>query len=366
MNYYIGLLSGTSVDGIDAAVISFDENYIELVCSHEQKFSGKLKSNLQSIIKSQSVSLKQLSDTDAKLADEFSLAVNTLLEKANLSKKDIIAIGSHGQTIYHQPDGNLRNTIQIGSPHRLAAQTGITVVNNFRNFDMALGGQGAPLAPLIHQKLFTQNNKNTAVINLGGIANISFIGTSYKQPIGYDIGPANCLIDEWNFIHQKTEFDENGLWAKNGQVNKTLLEKMLNDNYFQQPYPKSTGREYFNLNWLKGFEGEFNKTSAGDIQTTLTHLVAASIAKSIQQQPHTIDSIVIMGGGANNGYMQELIEQYSNIPTSTSQQYGYDPDWVEAILFAYLAYKRINNQKLNLSSFTGSSKALLVGDIIHK
>lgn len=362
MNYYIGLLSGTSVDGIDAAIISIDENHLKLVCTHEQHFSKSLKKNLLTIIKTQSVSLKQLSDTDAKLADEFSQAVIKLLEKANLSPSDITAIGSHGQTIFHQPDGSLSNTIQIGSPHRLAASTGITVVSNFRNLDMAYGGQGAPLAPIIHQKLLNKAGVNTAVINLGGITNISFIGDNYKHPIGFDIGPANCLIDEWIWTNQQKDFDKNGNWARKGTVNKILLAQMLNDVYFQQPFPKSTGREYFNLDWVKHFKEEFFTTSANDIQTTLTHLVAASIASVIQQ--HSIDFIITMGGGAKNTYMQELIEQYCKIPTSTSEKYGYDPDWVEAILFAYLAYKRINKQALDLSSFTGSPKPMLVGDII--
>jgi anhydro-N-acetylmuramic acid kinase len=365
LNYYIGLLSGTSVDGIDAALVAIDNNSIRLIGTYEQGFSQEMQSTLQTIIKSQEINLRLLSDIDAKLADEFSYAVENLLLKTKITKQDVIAIGSHGQTIFHQPLGDYKNTLQIGSPHRLAAKTGLTVIANFRNLDMAYGGQGAPLAPLIHSKLFIENNKNTAVINLGGITNISFIGKDYKQLIGYDIGPANCLIDEWTSIHLQKPYDKNGTWARQGLLNKILLNEMLNDDYFKLPYPKSTGREYFNLNWLKNFKEEINTTSENDIQTTLTHLIAASISQSIKQQNHSIEQIIVMGGGAKNSFIKELISEYTKIPTVSSNSYGFDPQWIEAILFAYMAYKRINHQKLDLSSFTGSTQAILVGDIIE-
>jgi anhydro-N-acetylmuramic acid kinase len=359
------LLSGTSVDGIDAALVAIDNNSIELVGTYEQGFSHEMQSTLQTIIKSQEVNLRLLSDSDAKLADEFSYAVESLLLKTKISKQNVIAIGSHGQTIFHQPLGDYKNTLQIGSPHRLAAKTGLTVITNFRNLDMAYGGQGAPLAPLIHNKLFLEDSKNIAVINLGGITNISFIGKDYKQPIGFDIGPANCLIDEWISIHQKKPYDDKGCWAKQGLLNKNLLSEMLNDEYFNQAYPKSTGREYFNLNWLKNFKDEIKKTSENDIQTTLTHLIAVTVSQSIKEQKHIIDKIIIMGGGAKNTFLIELISEYTNIPTDSSDSYGFDPLWIEAMLFAYMAYKRINLDGIDLSSFTGSSQAILVGDIIR-
>ncbi|MBL4772207.1 MAG: anhydro-N-acetylmuramic acid kinase [Alcanivoracaceae bacterium] len=362
--YYIGLLSGTSVDGIDAAIVAIDENNIKLLCTHEQAFSSQLKAALQNIIKYQKVTLQQLSDTDSLLAFEFSQAVDILIKKSAVSKDEIMAIGSHGQTIFHQPDGNHRNTLQIGSAHILAANTDITVVSNFRNIDMAYGGQGAPLAPLIHQQLFTNKDKNTAVINLGGIANISFIGTDYKQPVGYDTGPANCLLDEWINIHQHKEFDKDGAWAQKGTLNPQLLKQMLKDDYFHKLAPKSTGREYFNYKWYDNFRELFKSTCAVDIQTTLTHLVASSISDAIEKEPHKIDNVILVGGGAKNGFLQSLIKKYSHIDTVSSCAYDYHPDWVEAILFAYLAYKRIYNQKLNLSSFTGSTSEILAGDII--
>ena len=365
MKYYIGLLSGTSVDGIDAALVSINKTTIKLIATYQQTFSDELQSTLQTIIKSQEVSLKVLADTDAKLADEFSFAVENLIHNSNISKQNIVAIGSHGQTVFHQPLGEYKNTLQIGSLHRLAAQTGLIVIGNFRNIDMAYGGQGAPLAPIIHAKLFEQSDNNLAIINLGGIANISFIGKDYKHPIGFDVGPANCLIDEWISIHKEKPYDENGDWARQGQLNAVLLAKMLKDDYFKLPYPKSTGREYFNLNWLETFNDESKNLSAIDVQTTLSHLTAASIAQTINQQKTVIDTIIIMGGGAENSYINDLIAEYANIPTYSSKHYGYEPEWIEAILFAYLAYKRFNQEKLVLSSFTGSSQAILVGDIIN-
>lgn len=365
MNYYIGLLSGTSVDGIDAALISIDQHHIKVLETHAQAFSHELSRNLKKIISDQTISLSQLSDNDSLLAFEFSQAVDILINKSKIDKKDITAIGSHGQTIYHQPNGNHHNTWQIGSPHMIAANTGIKVVSHFRNMDMAYGGQGAPLAPLIHKKLFAKNHSNTAVINLGGIANISFVGRNYQHPIGYDTGPANCLMDEWINIHQQKPYDENGQWAKQGQVNHELLNQMLADPYFQKPYPKSTGREYFNHRWYDNFIEEFKKTSAVDIQATLSHLTANSIAQSIESQPHELNEIILMGGGAKNTHLKELIEKASKIKVNTSDHYGFDADWIEAILFAYLAYQRINENPVNLGSFTGASQAVLAGDIVH-
>ena len=238
MKLFIGLLSGTSVDGIDAAIVGVEKNATKLIASHHQAFSDKLKKDLQNIIKSQQLSLQQLADTDSLLAFEFAQAVEILIKKSNLKKQQITAIGSHGQTIYHQPNGNHKNTIQIGSAHKIAAYSGITVVANFRNLDMAYDGQGAPLAPIIHQHLFKDKNKNSAIINLGGIANISLIGKDYSSPIGYDTGPANCLMDEWISIHKQQTYDDRGLWASQGKLNTTLLKQMLADDYFQKPVPR--------------------------------------------------------------------------------------------------------------------------------
>jgi len=361
LKYYIGLLSGTSVDGIDAALVAIDNGTIQLVNTHDQDFSKTLGKDLQSIIQSQSTNLKQLSETDNLLALEFSQAVNKLIEKSQINRKDIIAIGSHGQTIFHQPDGKYKNTMQIGSAHIIAANTKLKVVSNFRNLDVAYGGQGAPLAPLIHQKLFYQDNKNTAVINLGGIANISFIGVDFPQPIGFDTGPANCLMDQWINKFKQLPFDDNGYWAKKGQLSKELLNNMLSDEYFTKPFPKSTGREYFNLNWIESYIEKTPDFTEINIQTTLTHLTAISVCNAINNMPQSIDSIILMGGGAKNKYLNCLIQDYSTIPTVIAD----DADWIEAILFAYLAYKRLNNEKIDLSAFTGSTHPILVGDIVE-
>lgn len=364
MSYYIGLLSGTSVDAIDATLVDINQDKINVVASIEKTFTPEIKSKTQELIKSQSIDLKSFSKLDCQLALEFSKAVLILLDKTNINPSQIKAIGSHGQTIYHQPEGNYKNTIQIGNPHQIAAQTGIDVISNFRNMDIALDGQGAPLAPIIHEKLFKDENKNIAIINLGGIANISFIGRNYSRIKGFDTGPANCLIDEWISIHQHKDYDENGQWAKSGRLNKTLLEQMMADEYFNKPSPKSTGREYFNIHWFDQFKQQFKVTSAVDIQTTLTHLIAASIADSIKKESQVIDEIIVMGGGSKNKYLLSLIQQYSNIKTLTSNSYNFNCDSIEGILFAYLAYLRLNNISIDLASITGSRKQLLVGDLI--
>jgi anhydro-N-acetylmuramic acid kinase len=361
LSYYIGLLSGTSVDGIDAAIVSINEKDIELIETLEKPFSADLKKQLQALIQTQQTTLANYANCDHQIAIEFSVAVNELIEKSTLDARDIVAIGSHGQTIYHQPNevgDNKRNTLQIGSAHIIAATTGIPVVSNFRNIDMAFHGQGAPLAPIIHQKLFNHDNQNIAVLNLGGIANITYLGRDYAQIIGYDTGPANCLMDEWITIHQQKPFDKDGSWAKQGKVNEELLKQMLSDDYFQQSAPKSTGREYFNFKWYDNFVEQFRKTSADDIQTTLGHLTAKSIAQAL---PQNIDKIILMGGGAHNDFLVHLIKHYTAVKTAIAQ----NPNWIEAMLFAYLAHLRLNNIPINLGSITGSFQPILVGDIVE-
>ncbi len=365
MSYYIGLLSGTSVDGIDAAIVKIATGEITLIATHEQSFSADLKHQVQSLIKTQQTTLANYANCDILLAEEFSAAVNALVAKSNLKAKDIVAIGSHGQTIYHQPNSdsqNKRTTIQIGSPHNIAAKTGIDVVANFRQMDMALDGQGAPLAPTLHEKLYNKNQQNRAVVNLGGIANISFFGKDFPQVIGFDTGPANCLLDEWINIHQNKSYDKDGDWAQQGKLNKALLEQMLSDDYFQKLAPKSTGREYFNQKWLENFTEQLKTTSSVDVQNTLTHLTAKSIANEISKQSATIDKIIVMGGGAYNAYLVQLIGKYTRVQVEVAK----NANWIEAILFAYLAERRINQQQLDLFSITGSEVPLLLGDIIKK
>jgi len=365
LSYYIGLLSGTSVDGIDAALVQITEDEITVVAIHEQAFSAELKQQIQDLIKTGQTTLTNYANCDVKLAEEFSTAVKVLLVKSNFKAEDVVAIGSHGQTIYHQPNSESQDkctTIQIGSPHTIVAKTGIDVVTNFRLMDMALKGQGAPLAPILHKKLYLQKQQNRAVINLGGIANVSFLGKDFPQVVGYDTGPANCLLDEWISIHQNKTYDKNGVWAQQGKLNKELLQAMLSDDYFQKSAPKSTGREYFNRQWIENFKTQLKATSAIDIQTTLTHLTAQSIALEIKKQPVTIDKIILMGGGAFNAYLVDLIQDYSQ----TRVEIAKNANWIEAILFAFLADCRIKNKRLDLSSITGSQEPLLLGDIIKK
>jgi len=360
LKYYIGLLSGTSIDGIDAAIVGFGKNKIKLIETHSKVFSHELSQQLLNIINSQSTTLTDMANIDYQLAYEFSNAVLELLVKAKMDAREIKAIGSHGQTVYHQPneddDKLKKNTIQLGSSHIIAAMTQIDVVSNFRNLDMAYAGQGAPLAPIIHQKLYAKKNDNIAVLNLGGIANISFIGKDYKKIIGFDTGPANCLLDEWICFHKQCKYDNNGDWARAGGLNKILLDQMLNDSYFLKNHPKSTGREYFNRKWFDKFKDQFKITSAVDIQCTLTHLTAQSIARTLYKN---ISTLIVTGGGAHNCYLLELIQKYSQVKLIIAK----NPDWIEAMLFAYLAHRRIKNKRFNLSSITGSYKKILLGDI---
>lgn len=365
MSYFIGLLSGTSVDSIDAGLVHFSDDKIKFIEALSHPFPLDLKQRIQNLIENQSTDLASYSEIDVKIAIEFSKAANALIKNSSVSKDEIIAIGSHGQTIFHNPEGEFKNTIQIGNPHTIAAQTQLPVVTNFRNMDMALGGQGAPLAPLLHHEIFREDDKNIAVLNLGGIANITFLGHDYKKPIGYDTGPANCLIDSWISTHQNKQYDESGDWAKAGNLNKPLLNQFLTDKYFKLPNPKSTGREHFNINWLNSILAKNEPITPIDVQTTLTHLTAKSVALEIEKQAFAIDKLVIMGGGSSNLFLKELLTKYCQADVVSSECYDYDPDWVESILFAYLAYQRWNGINLDLKTITGSAEKLLVGDVIY-
>lgn len=381
-NLYIGLISGTSVDGIDAALVRIGSGQIELVGFLCHKMPSALQSQLQKIISEQSCTLHELTEADYQLGHEMAVAVANLLEQTGIKANEIKAIGSHGQTVYHQPNGEYKTTLQIGSAHVLAAKTGIPVIANFRNMDMALDGQGAPLAPIIHEQIFLNANNNAAqniqkaesaeniaVLNLGGIANLSLMGKDFPAVIGYDTGPANCLMDSWIQIHKNMPYDANGDWAKTGDLNSELLAQMLSQEpYFHQKHPKSTGRELFNLNWFKNFVDEFKQTNAADIQATLAHLTAKSVAleldKHLDKHNVNFEKIVVMGGGSKNTFLIDLLKKYCKTQVLLAEDFGYNSESIEAILFAYLAYLRDKNITLDLSAITGSYQKLLLGDIV--
>ena len=358
--FFIGLNSGTSVDAIDAAVVTIQNNTLSLYHFIEFPIPDDLRHNLLEI--DQQTNLYDAGLINIQLGDLFANAVNQLLKDCQLTPEDINAIGLHGQTIFHSPNSSPRFTLQIGDANTLVARTGINVVNDFRGMDMANGGEGAPLAPAFHEFQFNADNKNKVVLNIGGISNISYL--SNKKIIGFDTGPGNGLMNAWIKKHLNKEFDENGLWAKQGNVNKELLALLLTDDYFKHMPPKSTGREYFNLEWLETKLKEFKQNlNEADVQATLLALTAQSTANDIETYCQNTEELIVCGGGAYNQSLMKQLEDTLSCNVTTTDEYNISPNAVEACLFAWLAYCRVENIALDLSTITGASKPSLLGSV---
>lgn len=361
--YYIGLLSGTSADAIDAALVLFEENQsVELIAKSETPFKPELQHAIIAFNESAENELERMGELSVKLGLAFAEAANALLKKTGLKNTQILAIGSHGQTIRHRPNNASPFTLQIGDPNIIASKTGIITIADFRRKDMALGGQGAPLAPGLHQALFRTEEQDRIVLNLGGIANITILPKDPAKPvIGFDTGPASCLMNAWIYQHQQKSFDNNGAWASSGKILGVLLKTLLEEAYFSQPAPKSTGREYFNLSWFYRYLSGDEKPE--DVQATLLALTVTSIANDIQRYCEDGELIVCGGGVHNTLLMAHLSEALKPLTVVSSQHYGVDPDFVEALLFAWLAKQTLTHQPGNLPSVTGAKRAAVLGGI---
>ena len=364
--FYLGLMSGTSADGIDAALVDFSSDYPKLHASYYSPYSRELRERIHGLLSVSGNQIHALGELDIILGKEFAKAANALLASEHLSSKDIQAIGSHGQTIYHYPKPPFPYTLQIGDPNIIAAETGITTIADFRRKDMAYGGQGAPLVPAFHQYILGSEEKNRAVVNIGGIANVTLLANDLTEPvIGFDTGPGNVLLDSWINKHQKLAHDEKGKWAAEGKVNGPLLKKLLADPYFILPAPKSTGREYFHLSWLQNNLVD-EKIAAEDVQATLTELTAQSILMVIKNYFSTAE-ILICGGGVHNTHLMNRLSQLAapNFPVDSTARYGLAPDWIEAMAFAWLAKQTLNKQHGNLPSVTGAMQKAILGGVYY-
>lgn len=366
MTLFIGLISGTSVDAVDAVLCDIhSDSKIQLLDSHSQAIPSNLQQALLKFGKSQydGDPIDQLGQLDHQAGLLFAEATKTLLDKSNYLASDIAAIGSHGQTVRHRPDSSYPFTLQIGDPSIIAAQTGITTVADFRRRDMAHGGQGAPFAPAFHQAFFADNDRPRAVINLGGIANVTLLKPR-KPAIGFDTGPANTLVDQWIYKHKQQHYDADGAWASSGQIIPELLQQLLADPYFKQPAPKSTGCEYFNAEWLaESSQQPLSEYQPEDVQRTLLELSVKTVADAVLSQ---IDQgeIYLCGGGAHNPIIiQELQNHLPSFTVTTTSDLGVEPDWVEAMTFAWFASKTLKKEPIMLSSITGSTKNSVLGGI---
>ncbi|OGT37393.1 MAG: anhydro-N-acetylmuramic acid kinase [Gammaproteobacteria bacterium RIFCSPHIGHO2_12_FULL_38_14] len=360
---YIGLMSGTSADGIDAALVDCSNEKPTLIANHYTPHPLPLREKIIALCEPGENEIERLGELDILLGESFAHAVCELLKKKSLDPSAIQAIGSHGQTIRHAPR---RFTLQIADPNTIAVKTKITTIADFRRKDMAHGGEGAPLLPAFHQHLFASNQSNRAIVNIGGIANVTLLAPQ-KKVIGYDIGPGNVLLDGWIQTHLNERFDKNGEWATQGQVDPDLLEHMLSDPYFTQPSPKSTGREYFNLSWIKHYLKQFNKQIKPiDVQATLVELTARSILMDIRKHFLACE-ILICGGGTHNVLLMDKISALAHPQFSvcSTQKYGIDPDWIEAMAFAWFAKQTLERKTSNVPSVTGAKHAAILGGIYY-
>ncbi len=369
MELYIGIMSGTSLDGIDIVIVDLASNNVKLVAQKTYAFTSNTKQCLQKIINDPICSLKDLGTVDIALGEEIANGINQLLADHQISAKDIIAVGSHGQTIYHQPNEPHKFSLQIGNPSTIVERTGITTVADFRQRDMALAGQGAPLVPAFHQAVFQDDISNRVILNIGGISNITVLGSkqSAQKLFGFDTGPGNTLLDTWCQIHTQHTYDESGNWAKQGLINDELLACCKQDSYFSQPIPKSTGREHFNLEWLNQQIENVGKTITPiDIQATLSQLTVDTIASDIKRFSNDLDEVYVCGGGAYNAdLIYRLTTALNPVKVISTNALGMAPEWVEATAFAWLAKQAINNKTVNLSDVTGAHKDTLLGAIYY-
>ncbi len=367
-NYYIGLMSGTSLDGVDTIIAKItDNNQFSLLHSKTYPIPASLKTDLLSLSQKQQLNeLDQYAILDVQMGYLFADCCQDLLKKYNMSTDQICAIGSHGQTLRHYPKQAYPSTLQIGDPNIIAQQTGISCIADFRRRDMAAGGQGAPLVPPFHQALFS-TNYHRAIVNIGGIANITFLPASSDKKntvLGYDSGPGNGLMDNWCQQHFNCDYDQSGKLAAQGIIDKALLSAFLNDPFFSQQAPKSTGREYFSIQWLNKHLQQFALSKPYNVLATLLELTSISICDEILSQEEPIKDVLICGGGVKNTLlMQRLHDLMPQLSVSSTEDYGLHPDWVEASAFAWLAHQTINSLSGNLPSVTGARNKVILGGI---
>lgn len=365
---YIGLMSGTSLDGVDCALVDCAGATPRVIDFLTADIDADLKTRLLRLAANQAPDLRELGSADIDVAMWFAQAVDTLLRRQGLAASAIVAIGSHGQTIWHEPPQRAMRqpfTLQIGDPNTLAELTGITVVADFRRKDMAAGGQGAPLVPALHRELFHDARMDRIVLNLGGIANITLL-PRVGMCLGLDTGPASVLLDAWIKRHRNLDYDESGAWAASGVVSNTLLAMLLDEPYFQMPAPKSTGREFLNTAWLEGKLAQAGDLPPVDVQATLLEFTAQTVRAEIDRLLATGEVIVCGGGARNEALVERLRQVLPGFTLRSSTELGIHADCVEATAFAWLAKKTLNREAVDFSPFTGARHAVIAGGIYYR
>lgn len=371
MNYFIGLMSGTSLDGVDTIICTINSSHeFSLIDAQTYPIPDPLKKNLLRLSQERHADeLDSYARLDVQMGQLFADCCLQLLKKNQLKATQIKAIGSHGQTLRHYPDSQFPTTLQIGDANIIAEKTRITTIADFRRRDMAAGGQGAPLVPPFHHALFNaaEQHINRAVLNIGGIANITFLPAQSDTDSvrGYDTGPGNGLMDDWCAHHFACRYDTDGQLAAQGIVDNDLLTMLLSDLYFAQESPKSTGREYFSYPWLQTRLKEYGKAiDHTDVLSTLLELSGQSIANDIRKLQPGVSELLVCGGGVRNKQLMKRLQALMpGIVVVSSEKFGLHPDWVEASAFAWLAHQTLNGLTANLPSVTGADRAVILGAI---
>ena len=362
---FIGLMSGSSLDAIDVVLVDFDTGTPRLLGQLAWPLRPELKQELDALTRSGPDELARASHADVLLGRELAATVTALLKQTGTAADTIHAIGSHGHTLRHYAGSDTSTSLQIGDPNLIAELTGITTVADFRRRDMAAGGQGAPLVPAFHQAVFSHPERDRVILNLGGIANLTLLPCDVTAGVkGFDTGPANALMDAWISRQRGESHDAGGAWAAGGQVDEKLLAALLGDPYFHREGPKSTGRDYFNLEWLENRWPALASLPPADVQATLLELTAVSIADALQTANLTDRELLVCGGGVHNTrLMQRLASLLPDMTIHTTAAAGIDPDWVEAMAFAWLARQTLANRPGNLPGVTGADHPVVLGGI---
>lgn len=367
MSLYIGLISGTSMDAVDAVLVSHDTDSPKLISAHAHPIPKSLSSRLQSLVNDGLPGGPEVWQLDVRLGALFADAAAQLLVHAEVAAGEVTAIGSHGQTVYHGPNDDPPVTVQLGDPNVIAERTGITTVADFRRRDMAAGGEGAPLVPAFHRAVLQVPGLPRAIVNIGGIANVTVLpGNVEATVLGFDTGPGNTLLDLWCRRHRGASMDRDGAWAGGGKPVGELLEALLEDPYFGAAPPKSTGREYFNLAWLEAAleRASSHRADAQDVQRTLCELTAKTIADAIRRHAADTQEILVCGGGAHNTTLMRALTSYAgNISVESTAAAGFDPKWVEAIAFSWFAKQTLEGKPSNLPTVTGARHSAILGGI---
>lgn len=362
---FLGLISGTSVDGIDAALVSFD-GVLKLVHGRTYPMPTALAEEVLRLSQAQRpLMLDELGQLDTRLGQAFADAANALLKEAGIAASSIVALGSHGQTLRHLPVGDAPFTMQLADASVIAEHTGIPTVADFRRRDVAAGGQGAPLVPAFHAAVLSDDNEPRAALNIGGIANLTLLPVNGVVR-GFDTGPGNGLMDAWCLKHRGERFDRGGAFAQEGKFQPELLASLLADPWLALPPPKSTGRDHYHLPWLEQHLATFGTLSPADVQATLVCFTAESIAQALKREMPECRRVLVCGGGVHNpALMRELAMRLPAMVVESSGAAGIDPDFMEAMAFAWLARECLAGRPGNLASVTGARGPRVLGAIHH-